>query len=431
MRELYTTRTREDPWTATTTPHEFYVDGVPQDRGGWTKADYRICKDTSHPDFYKRMKAGEIISSDFMTSKTTCLAAPAHHRIRQTELSSGSIVSDAQGYWSLGYYFPNQNSYDNYAWLESNLNDPLNLEEELLINQTLLRAYGKVNESPSQALVTLYELPKTVRQMKSLYRRVLHYFTKVENLRKRERRLRHLKRLRRGNKKAIAFEIASLSRKIASDWLEVRYGLRPLYYDIRSTLEAFIGPRNTRTRFTATAGTTSDNEETITHSGGNIDLKREMNETLEVRAGVLVEYTLKNLQSLERQLGLNRHLSNVWEVIPYTWIADWFVNTADYFSAWSSQAGVQVLGDWVVVDHFLNNRNYISRFEVPDTPTYSYEVSNFIAGSQTRDFTHTRRYVNVGKPFFFTPNIRLSGAKLTDLAALVRTSASRSRYLRV
>lgn len=115
------------------------------------------------------------------------------------------------------------------------------------------------------------------------------------------------------------------ARDISGRWLEMQYGWRPLIdqsYQAAKALEALN--RDRTMRFIASKQRTKVHD--LAESGGYQTFCRA---TISVK--IICE--LYEELSLWRSLGLTNPASVVWEVVPYSFVVDWFLPVGSYLSA--------------------------------------------------------------------------------------------------
>lgn len=139
----------------------------------------------------------------------------------------------------------------------------------------------------------------------------------------------------------------NLHQFYADNWLAMRYGLRPLIKDYQDALDAVDSLRKPLPdRFTA-RGYSAVNVTVPYYAETDVSIfgcKAEGIITQEgsVRTGILYQVDNRNT------FGLSLHDIPIaaWELIPYSFVVDWFLNTGSYISAITPRIGVKVLGSW-------------------------------------------------------------------------------------
>jgi hypothetical protein len=173
-------------------------------------------------------------------------------------------------------------------------------------------------------------------------------------------------------------------------WLQYRYGILPFVRDVKMILKGLEKPVGKR-RQTSRANLKTDRfKESGVDSGTwqpayKVFSKIQIVEHLEVRAMSLDEY----IADVQSNIGLSTKglLTVPWELIPYSFVVDWFLNVGDYINAlapapgytqlgsalsvkWAQVALVTVTGLSVTDPNYLNKRMPSGAFElVTETKT--------------------------------------------------------------
>lgn len=144
--------------------------------------------------------------------------------------------------------------------------------------------------------------------------------------------------------------LLSRARSAGSAYLAYRYGLKPLMSDLEAVkkgLEKVVG----KVRKTSRGSVTLNGNKTTTRAGeyGGACSTLETfttSETLLIRAMSLDEYDA----SVASNIGLtNKGLVTLpWELLPYSFVVDWFVNIGDYFGAMIPLLDTHQLGSCLV-----------------------------------------------------------------------------------
>lgn len=125
---------------------------------------------------------------------------------------------------------------------------------------------------------------------------------------------------------------ALTSKDVSSTWLELQYGWMPLFQDVHSGMEAYaaIADKPRKKTYHATLSRTFGRPDVkaydfygrflFTHSSTQM-IKRKL--TIEVVEDV----------TLSSSLGLLNPLSVAWELMPFSFVADWFIPIGDYLEA--------------------------------------------------------------------------------------------------
>jgi hypothetical protein len=117
----------------------------------------------------------------------------------------------------------------------------------------------------------------------------------------------------------------------SSDWLSYRYGWRTLIYDLQDLNKAIIGLDSGRKRYSERAGTTYSQVATNAWDEAKSHGTRHhiVDDKIEFRlsGSVVADITVPQFQFNPLQTG--------WEIIPFSFVVDWFIGIGKCLSAWS------------------------------------------------------------------------------------------------
>lgn len=137
---------------------------------------------------------------------------------------------------------------------------------------------------------------------------------------------------------------AAHDRTLSDIWLSYQYGWKPLLSDIytgaRIVAEGFRHPDAT---FTKARGSAKDKHSRVYPYGDH-----ELRWDVEAKAQCVTYYTVgsETLDGLDA-LGLINPLSIAWELMPYSFVADWFVPVGSFLSGLTASAGLNFTAGFV------------------------------------------------------------------------------------
>lgn len=161
-----------------------------------------------------------------------------------------------------------------------------------------------------------------------------------------------LRLLKRGNLIGCAYELglgsvpkgASKTKNLAKRWLEFHLGWEPLVNDIGNAINVFQSP--IKSSFVTASASDQD---TLTFGSWPPDpwstARRMYYSGIWVRYGVEVGIDNPNL-FLANNMGFVNPLSVVWELVPFSFVIDWFLNVGQVLSSASDFYGLAVLNSY-------------------------------------------------------------------------------------
>jgi hypothetical protein len=395
-------------------------------------------EDVVTPDFMARRNSGQIINNLYDNVKSWTTHVPLSF-ISQQDLVYNLPSTDHAEYNSNGIVLYN----DPRRLLNAPALLPAaSVEIDRLKNLAITQVWAKVNSAPAESLVTMAEAAKTIQSVTRLFQAALPLLKKLHQLREMRRNPSSIIAIlgranRRYSKKKKFVKMAKdlYHADAAKYWLEVRYGLRPIYYDIRDTVKAFneVGSKR-RTRFTATTADSAALSDTVidvpdVYWGTSLaDYLRTSSRSVVVSAGVLVESKMKTI-TVKEAFGLDHWLSLGWELVPYSFVVDWFLNTGAYVAALQGNTTVKPLTSWVTTRDLNTRTVEMTRWDRPKLtdPAYGYWTNDYLnwsGGKMTQTTQSVHREPNPVMPSLPSLNVRLNTAKLIDILALARRYGS-------
>jgi hypothetical protein len=210
-----------------------------------------------------------------------------------------------------------------------------------LLNLTIGRFYSKTADAmaPFKGFVFLGELRESASTIHSLSQDVLSLFRatliQVKDLKRQFRR--SLYGLGRQRKRDLTKQFLE---SVSNRWLEWSFGVQPILFDIESAAEAFTKPRRELRRIRA-SGTKQDPywRSVVTgylpHNVASylVDRRHERKWKIRCVGAFVAEYpgSENSLTGSAERYGLafREFLPSLWELTPWSWAADYFVNVGD------------------------------------------------------------------------------------------------------
>lgn len=297
--------------------------------------------------------------------------------------------------------------------------DPIAVSEDKITsskNKAVTAAWANIDHSELLGAVCAKEAGKTLETVRSTLGKALRI---IRAARKKSWRL-----LRK------EFTPSNL----ADSYMEARYGLRPLYYDIAGAFSAYGISKvksHIKDRFTfrgkdnfsdVISDTTVFNKSNAPGYGSfPLSCTRTSRIDVENRAGVLTRLDLLTYRNI---LGFSNVAESLWEIVPFSFIVDWFANVGQTISAWAPNPGSQVLASWCTTVINSSQSCQLQALGITNTSpdSQSSRMTNeehYVFMNHNKSTYSKVRAINPGRVIMPELNIRLSPAKLLDLALIV------------
>jgi hypothetical protein len=274
------------------------------------------------------------------------------------------------------------------------------------INRAITEAWSRVSLNDAEILVQIAESKKTVFGLISIFKKALRIFKHVTNI--------QLGRL------AKDFSPAELKEL----YMEARYALRPLMYDAIGTVKALKGlelesNRKTFRGFEMATASDSSTDVLLYQSGTNYQIRGNQIATrsLECRSGVLTAIEMLDVPLL--QWGVTELPQSIWELIPFSFIVDWFFNIGKLIASWSPKFGFKTLASWYVV----TDTTTLASTAVPEmcVPLWSYNYENWYrrGGTYSKVIVRKYRVPNPERPSLPSFDLNIDWLKSLDLGIIL------------
>jgi hypothetical protein len=137
----------------------------------------------------------------------------------------------------------------------------------------------------------------------------------------------------------------SVTKSLANNWLEFQYGWKPLMHDIRASMEAtaqLVNKSPPFRRVSARASTIEKSRNDITSVQPFAIGKREV--TLRSTCRVGFRFVVEDdFKAYLQKLGFTNPINLLWEVIPYSFVVDWFLPIGPYLETLTAWQGLKFL----------------------------------------------------------------------------------------
>lgn len=351
---------------------------------GYSSGTKEECIDTVHPNFAKRKLAGDIMNTPIYLTRTVKTGTNTsdykityvNPNLTCTGTNYLKQLSGQRHLRSMSLLPGGGITYDWYKELESN-------QLDIVVGT---QAWAGIQAPHIQGTVFAAEIGKTMSMLMNPIANLKKFLSNI----KKSKRYKSWSRSKRLGNQAV-----SLADFLADEWLRYRYGVMPLLYDVQGIMkildDPFVSPRMTSRAF----GQFSSGELTNTipyseGSGGYFagSTKTTVSCVTRISAGVLYEAEARN--ETMYGYGLDQQLSAVWELLPRSFIADWFVNIGDFIDAYSPKIGVKVLAEWTTI-RVTDSRSAVAyAYGTPPSQYYTI-VGNLAASAFSTQTVYSRQ----------------------------------------
>jgi hypothetical protein len=190
---------------------------------------------------------------------------------------------------------------------------------------------------------------ENMRDLEQTWRLLRHPLEGFHNL---------LHKVRNTNK--FGAQTKALGEFMSDYWLQYRYGAVPLMHDLQNGFRAAYIPQfsdRLTARGSASLPPFTDSWTEYPSSSGNFS--NAVVEASYSHEGYYRAYVLyKHWFSTSDKFGLSFHNlpATLWEILPYSFVVDWFLNVGDFIAACTPKAGVDVLASGVTYHgHSIEN----------------------------------------------------------------------------
>lgn len=366
----------------------------------------RTMHDVVTPSWNLKRNSGEIVNNPYDIVEVETTRTPINWSYIRTRYT----YATCNGVRTMIYYEGSkEQGVRSPSYLGTSYLTIPNLTEQNVIDLAVTGSWAKANETDAQGLVILAEGEKTIHSLTSITGRLLRICKAIKQL--------------KFQKLAREFTPKELSDR----WMEGRYAIRPLVYDMCDVVKAINRDRTIK-QFRQTYRSGATDSGTATQSGvtvytdstyGYLTATKTSSRYITAKAGVLAA-----IESVSEATiwGLNRPFEAMWELVPFSFVVDWFLNVGKVISSWSPMYGARALASWVVVENttlesIVAESGHLGSW----TASSIYENQwNMSGGSIVRRTTTKKRLVNPNRPLVPTFNLRLDAAKLLDLGIMCR-----------
>jgi len=313
--------------------------GVYPDRVG----SRETMSDVVTPAYRKLQAEGRIVNNPM--SKTEVITSGGDSGWKFTaRVIEGSNVTDyfgeCTGNWCLATYGPPAQPTSDASLVQ------------LLTDLASTKAWAGIEAPAVQGQVILAELKKTISMLVNPLAGLTGFIKDRRKWEKyRGRKPRGSTRNQQARNRTARESLVDGAASAAASWNEARFGWRPFLMDIEAILKLLqqgdFGDRKV-SRVKQERVVESTRTYTGHSEGVDIDFSEQTTSYYTVRTGFLYQYQNSPL----RDFGFSWAdlPSSAWELIPFSFVVDWFVNVGDYIQAITPKYGTTILAAWTKLE---------------------------------------------------------------------------------
>lgn len=323
-------------------------------------------------------------------------------------------------------------------------------EHRSKIDLAITRAHANVDVSEMMLLATMGELPETldwIRSISTRMRRLTNAFirrrevakclhtlgadllkaTSPKGMRKAQKRLNIYRQLleSRNAKKVPTDVIGALS----NSWLEYRYAIRPLIFDMQSAIKAAKVILARKKRLTSRGKEVRIFDDTSVQYDNSVspgpmlreDLRVKRTSYIKASAGIM--YIIDdNLDALSAILGIDQPISSMYELVPFSFILDWFIGVGEWLKSLNKSSGLVMLSSWITLTYCEAIQIEPFNPRIWNTPgdTHYWVLRKYKPGSSTSDVKRVWRYPYPPLPLLPSFDLKLDLSKILDIGFIIR-----------
>lgn len=363
-----------------------------------TMAPLDSVSSVSTPGYFSKVRNGKVLPvNPFSSTQREITSLPGHFRTEQNYRGRGwKLASKGEGDYAASYLLRDISLGRLPALPPLSDYDYLVTEAEAKARSgswdigTMAAEFGKTTELVRRAHHRTYNRAHDI----------------VKNLKRRDRTLQNF----------------------SDAWLELRYGWRPLMYDIQAAEEAYLSLQRGKEKLLRASASSSEDDETyvvkpestVWNYGDSLDLAGahiihnvvQTKTSLKVRAGV------GHKRSFQNQTAFIDPVTTAWELVPFSFVADWFINIGDNLTAFSPFFSGEPLFAYISLQREIEVTMTAETLALPNSGGYSHRVASSSPSVAALSQKDSRREARSNVPFELAFRPKINYANAVDLLAL-------------
>lgn len=320
-------------------PNTFASDGL--------FGDYRTMTDEVTDHFHSRIAKGEVIFNNMRKEQwsVTTRGGETGAWIRAYTLPGCADPTQRTEYQLKGDWFPSRIPSSCYTvTAKGTVIGTSTIHSTSDVDSLKSEVSTKLLAERGRSLTNLWE---SIAQSRKTAMMIAEPVLKAHQL---VRRMKNDIRTGRFSRNWYSNQMDIFGKNIPSFWLQYRYGLLPLIRDVQAIIDAQTTGTGRLRRTTRAKGNLSRLDTTfitgVAYGVTNCTIGLTTSDVVNCRAMSLDEAIIEKMDNLG--LATKSLLTTPWELIPYSFVVDWFVNLGDFLNALVEPPGWTALGSCIV-----------------------------------------------------------------------------------
>jgi hypothetical protein len=219
----------------------------------------------------------------------------------------------------------------------------------------------------------------------------------------------------------------SISKSLANNWLELQYGWKPLLQDIIGVMKSLkqLNAQGPDVKRVTGVGSARIDKKIAIMAGDAPTIKvGEHSILVNTRCKYVIYYKIDDrLKSFLAQLGFTNPLNLGWEILPFSFVVDWFIPIGPYLETLSSWDGLSFVSGSVTNYTKEEASSIISSERAPAPGQYAWRAEH---GRYSRQVVSVNRAKLLALPSAKIPSVLKNGlastTHATNALALLRAA---------
>lgn len=311
------------------------------------------------------------------------------------------------------------------SWVFGDVSHLPSSKESACINAARVKANARINGADVMGLVSLAEMGKTVSMVAQAARDIAGMLRRIRQGKPPVSSSSVL-----GRNPGLTNQAAKFENQAANLWLQYSYGWIPTVTDLTGALIALYNlsienkPRYTARGFGNDSEVLTSTTEFTTFSlTGKYQAKTTTTRELKARCAIL--YELTDIARDMNRFGILDLPGAVWELIPYSFVVDWFISIGEWIQAVTPKVGVNVLAESVTLEVIESTVREVIAYQGLGTGVDQVNADPGLIGTRDRFETDRKsRVVNLVMPLYPPVHLNLNVSQaLSGISLLVQQAA--------